>query len=367
MSRPSTNWRRPLLLTAIALAALVALWTWWAEGHPRDERQLRLLVHDRLQAWLPEAMAPSRDDWHGLFQRSIGRSASEPGVLLVHGLDEPGIIWDDLIPALAGRGIAVWELRYPNDQGIDRSADYLAGLWSQLPPERPIVLIGHSMGGLVIRDFVTRWRLPADRSPRVEGAPVRGLILVGTPNHGSEWARLRIWLELRESLVDLGQRRFSLMAALRDGIGEAKIDLRPGSDFLSDLSARPWPADCPIRLIGGELLEPSATMSRSLAAISDEIHSPELGARLADWWSTLGDRLGDGVVTSASLELDGAPPPILLRASHRGLLERPHRDAPEPPAIGPILQILADWGLGSSSPSEPGDGPSAPARRFQSR
>lgn len=357
--RAGRQWRRRLRLLALVLlsvAVSVSGWTWWAEDHPREERALRTQVQDQLEAWLPQAMSPASDGWYGLKHRSGAQAPARARILLIHGLDEPGTIWDALIPALRTENDDVWELRYPNDQGIDRSTAYLAQLWSQLPDSPPVILIGHSMGGLVIRDFVSGWRHPVETAPRVVGAQVGGVILVGTPNHGSEWARLRIWLELREHLARVEERRFSLLAALRDGTGAAKIDLRPQSDFLSRLNARPWPKDIPIRLIGGLLVEPTAAMTASLEVISQYTGSDVLEKTVSDWWETLGDDLGDGVVTVASLELTGAPPPTLVRASHRGMLTRMLSSDPEPPAVPAILEILREWqgnrrsaGLGSAS------------------
>lgn len=329
----------------LALVAAVALWSWWAESHPRHERRLRVLVHEQLNDWFPGQMAPV-DGWHGVYRRTPPTPSPRPRVLLVHGLDEPGSIWDDLTPALAAAGLEVWEFRYPNDQGIDRSADYLASHWDTIPADRPVVLIGHSMGGLVARDFVTRLRHPVGAAPRVEGPAIAGVVLVGTPNQGSEWARLRVWLELRDHFPTGQGRRFSLFAALRDGTGEAKIDLRPGSDFLVALNARPWPDQVPVFVIEGRLLTPSRDLSAGLKAVAAEVHSEALSRRLTDWWSDLGADLGDGVVSLDSARLQGGPPPLVLDASHRGLLLRQLPGAVEPPAIAPILSTLALWGAG---------------------
>jgi pimeloyl-ACP methyl ester carboxylesterase len=327
-----------------ALAAAV-LWTWWAESHPREERRLRVLVHDQLDAWFPGQMAPV-DGWHGLQLRTAGAGSPGLRVVLVHGLDEPGTIWDDLVPALRTAGHEVWEFRYPNDQGIDRSARYLASHWPALPVDRPVVLVGHSMGGLVARDFVARLRHPVGVAPLVAGPAVAGVIVVGTPNRGSEWARLRVWLELRDQFPTYQGRRFSLFAALRDGTGEAKIDLRPDSDFLRDLNDRPWPAEVPILAIAGRLLAPAADLAEGLEAAATAIGSPELQRRLAAWWSGIGGELGDGVVSLESARLPGGPPPLVVDASHRGMLARLLASDPEPPAIAPILGTLHEWGAG---------------------
>ncbi len=418
---------RRLLQTLALIVALSLLWTLWAELHPSEERALRSLVHDQLDDWFPELMAPVGDGF-GLRPLAAGdwptaeaapkpppKSAPEsvavvrPRVLLIHGLDEPGIIWDDLAPAAAAAGFEVWELRYPNDQGIDRSADLLAEQWGALPDDRPVILIGHSMGGLVARDFITRWRHPVGASPRIEGAPVAGLIMVGTPNQGSPWARLRIWLELREHFEDAQRRRFSLFAGLRDGLGEAKIDLRPGSAFLEALNARPWPASVPRAIIGAQLLEsPSSSPSPSpapqrpaqpldqgrealprqmteqttdqktdpragqsdrqsadpftdepadplpesiragLDALAAEVGSEPLRAKLDAWLRALGDGLGDGAVSVDSLRLEGAPEPLIVNGAHRTMLRRLFAGDPTPPAIAPIIAQLEAWSASQS-------------------
>ena len=129
------NRRRTLVFGLAAVFFIVALWTWWAEQHPREERRLRVLVRDQLNDWFPELMAPD-DGWHGLHQRAAG-DADSLQVVLIHGLDEPGDIWDDLVPALHTAGFDVWEFRYPNDQGVDRSAEYLAKHWQTLDSQYP--------------------------------------------------------------------------------------------------------------------------------------------------------------------------------------------------------------------------------------
>lgn len=305
--------RRRRLVAALGLVvAVVVLWHGWAERYPQEERKLRVLVQDQLQANFPAAMRPA-EDRYGIFPRVADMDAAAgAAVLLVHGLDEPGTIWDDLVPALGTARVRTWEFRYPNDQGIDRSADLLASRWPDLPAEQPVVLLGHSMGGLVIRDFVSRWRHPVETTPRVNGAAVAGVILAGTPNQGSEWARLRVWLELRDHWATARDTGFAPLAALQDGTGAAKIDLQPGSDFLDALNTRPWPEAVAVRIIGGIL------------------------------WSA-SPALGDGVVATGSLTVDGAPAPVLVGASHRGMLLRMFESDPEPPAIPAILTLLEEF------------------------
>jgi pimeloyl-ACP methyl ester carboxylesterase len=361
MRRP----RRWVRWGVTAVVVLVVSWLWWSEQHPEQERDLRTAVHDHLETWLLDEL-PAPRPLFGLVERSPGDGrvlaadtlplATEalatlqrpPEVVLVHGLDEAGGIWDALVAALAGAGVSAWEFRYPNDQGIDRSADLLAEVWAALPADSPVYLVGHSMGGLVIRDFVTRWRHPDAALNAPPGPAVGGVILVATPNQGSEWARLRAWLELRELLINAQGSEFALIAGLREGTGAAKIDLRPGSRFLEALNARPWPAQVPMHSIGGVITVPTPSMQSSLDALAADFGSVELAGRIIAWWDELGEALGDGVVAVESLRLPGQAEPVIVQASHRGLLAHSLIDVADepdtaPPAVQPVLDWLQAW------------------------
>jgi pimeloyl-ACP methyl ester carboxylesterase len=342
--RGKFRWRRWFWLGWVGVLLLGwMIWSWWGESNPEQERQLRIRVHQHLQEWFPEQMALSQDQYGFLPRTPQASEAGRPDVVLLHGLDEPGDIWDDLVPVLAEAGWVAWEFRYPNDQAIAASADFLAEAWLELPEDLSVVLIGHSMGGLVARDFVGRWRHPVDAEPQVSGASVHGVILVGTPNQGSEWARLRVWLELRDFLATPPQQQLALFHGLRDGTGAAKIDLRPGSAFLTGLNARAWPTEVPIRIIGGQLVEPTPRMSQSMEMIAKESGTNETTIALEAWWASLGEGLGDGVVSMQSLAITSAPPPKIVPASHRGLVARTLQSREEPPAIPIIREILDGW------------------------
>jgi pimeloyl-ACP methyl ester carboxylesterase len=340
-----------ILLSATAIILLfTGIWTWWAESNLDKEREVRNLVQDQLKQWFPEQMQASTG-LYGLFRHQPDGLSSNPGrIVLVHGLDEPGGIWNDLIPVLEALDMEVWQFRYPNDQAIDRSVQLLAAEWARLDEEKPVVLIGHSMGGLVIRDFVSRLRHPVGAPSSVQGPAVTGVILVGTPSQGSEWARLRVWLELREFFTTVEDRRFSLFAALSDGTGAAKVDLHPKSAFLAELNSRAWPQEVSVKIIGGSLPNPSPMLEESFRVIREDLVSTELDQVIKARLTDLGNSLGDGAVPVASLAFPGGPTPSLVPASHRGLLVRRFASDPEPPAIAYIVESITEWYANNSTP-----------------
>lgn len=297
--------------------------------------------HARLPALIERAAAVSAPVGLRWFDGGSWRAwppeapAGGPGpsaVLLVHGLDEPGGVWDHLAPSLHGLGHRVVRFDYRNDQPATVSGDRLVAALERLHDDGvgTLRIVAHSMGGLVARDALTR--PDADARP---GVPL--LIAVGTPHAGSPWAGLQIVSEAREHVQrwleseDMDPAR--LFGAWHDGLGGARDDLRPGSAYLAELDARPWPRQTRlvdiVAVIG--LDEPA---DAGLAAISS-------AAR----------RLGDGLVPADSAASDLADEVLFVNANHRSVIRTIElvewaRDragaspAPVPPAIPLILERI---------------------------
>ncbi|MHA7814367.1 MAG: esterase/lipase family protein [Phycisphaerales bacterium] len=295
--------------------------------------------------------APS-DSWVLL---ADGDSPGADAVLLIHGLDEPGGIWDELAPALHADGHSVLRFDYHNDQSIIRSADALTSSMEQLQRGgvRRLDLVCHSMGGLVARDALSR-----DGFDEL-GIRIGTMVTLGTPHKGSPWARLRSVAEMREQVQrwaesdDLDPAR--LLGFFNDGDGQAGIDLMPGSAFFDQLEERSLPAGIHVVCVVGRTDTPSTVAgtlsSASARGLLRDLVGEEQASLVLTQVDKLGGDLGDGVVPVSSAVMDGATDIVVVYANHRGMirtieLEERVRSgvgmplAAEPPAIQVVLDRL---------------------------
>jgi len=286
------------------------------------------------------------DGWFGTqsatfnFNRGVDMTPGWPGdrvVLLVHGLDEPGGVWDELAPVLMDAGYRVARYDYPNDQAVAKSAAGLVeamGVLNRIGVER-VDIVAHSMGGLVSREALTNPDM-GNSGGAIGGVEIGRMILVGTPNEGSAWARLRGVAEVRERVqrwMASDDLDLSILGNLgEDGDGQAGIDLLPGSDFLTALNSRAMPGSVAVTCIVGRVVDPLMT---SGVAGADEAAAA----------------LGDGVVSVESASLDGCEDVVVLVANHRNMVRTVEIEegwramvgreaAPRPEGIAIILDRL---------------------------
>jgi pimeloyl-ACP methyl ester carboxylesterase len=282
-------------------------------------------------------------------------------VILVHGLDDPGLIWRDLIPHVRAAGLTVAEFHYPNDGPISESADLLASVLAELRQRgvTHVDIVAHSMGGLVARDVLTR---PAyyhgdasggDRFPAVDR-----FIMSGTPNHGAVMARLRGIGEVADHLYRLFNNGRIALDGSFDGSGEAGADLLPDSDFLRRLNARPLPANTRITIIAAQW---SAVDGESIRSFADHVRKLAESGNAPDWMRDLVSEsnadaaatlmteavngLGDGCVTVKSAKLEGVDDVQIVRGNHVSMILNIIPSDDVPPAISLILDRLraSEW------------------------
>lgn len=284
----------------------------------------------------PGASGIAPTDWAAF---DVGTPIPEHVVLLVHGLDDTGDVWNDLAPAIRRRpelaSLGVARLDYPNDQSLAASAGLLHEALGNLAAAgaRSVDLVCHSMGGLIARDVLTRADFyhgrPAGRSAGMEPRPdLRRIIMLGTPNLGSPFARLQCLSEARETLwrwIDSDNHNVRDLARFDlDGNGQAGRDLRPGSDYLTELNARSLPASSQVAITSIVARVMTADDLRLEEALSKPIVKRILGEQeaesLLESCRELTRGLGDGVVSARSAQLAGSTETIFVESTHRGMV-----------------------------------------------
>ncbi len=314
---------------------------------PQPEPVTRLA---RLEYFESTAEKPSKG-WQTLHDQNLNQSKGL--VLLIHGLDEPGSIWDNMAPALCEHGYTAVRFEYPNDQAIADSADALAQSLTALGNSgvSDITLVAHSMGGLVSLDALTRPDLNRLNWPRV-----RRLVTLGTPTQGSALAPLRAVAEIREHAMrvfDDGAIGLDDLARIEgDGQGQAGTDLTPGSDFLTDLNSRSAP-EVSITAVVGKLDTVTGNefrdqiLSNLPKQISDDEAAVVLASDFGNWAAGLFRRatstIGDGVVTTKSATNPWTEDIVFVKATHRSMVTDkpcPIRGKNPPPAIDVVLDRL---------------------------
>jgi pimeloyl-ACP methyl ester carboxylesterase len=257
--------------------------------------------------WMPEDVDPTR-----------------PLVVMVHGLDCNRLNWQEMARLLEGEGHQVAYFSYPSDQSIADSARFLGETMRELQgayPGMPVRFVAYSMGGLVCRAYI-------EGDEYIGG--VQQLIMLGTPNHGSSWARYRVLLEAREHhYLSKADERWEWTWMITDGLGEAGRDLRPGSAFLTDLNARRRREQVAYTIIAGNqnpLLRVAASgLDGTIRRVPEGVKNVwgvRQSVRTMNQWSkrwrqSAGE--SDGPVEIRSAGLEGVDDLVILAADHEEL------------------------------------------------
>ena len=346
--------RRIWLIVIAAVVILIALYQFAYDRFSEKEKDLRIQLREEVEHRFPdqaEKVAATYGLYHFETNRNLRQDANptEDPVVLIHGLDDPEKVWRNLAPTLVKEGFDVWKMQYPNDQPIRDSARLFferLKIFRKVGAER-IMIVGHSMGGLVSRETLTNPDFDYLEKARNREVPeVVELILVGTPNHGSEFARFRVVTEFREQWIRAARGEGHWLRGILDGVGEAKIDLLPGSQFLTELNARPHPAGVRMSIIAGiatplddEKIAGFITSIRE--KLPENTHSAMKSLERALQSATHG--LGDGLVTVSSTRLEGVPHQT-VSGTHLTIIRNYVKSSDRvPPAVPIIVEQLKQW------------------------
>jgi pimeloyl-ACP methyl ester carboxylesterase len=273
----------------------------------------------------------------------------QPGkipVLMVHGLWSSPITWMEMFNDLRGdpelrRDYQFWFYLYPTGQPFWRSATQLRGelakLRRDIDPQRneaaldQMVLVGHSMGGLISHMQIANsredfWRLVSDRSIAemkaddktrkelerlfyFEASPsVRRVVTIGTPHRGSRFSN-EVTRYLAQRLITLPTMMTARLAELR----------RENPGFFSDTKMLDTATSI-------DSLAPDSPVLPALLAAQRPTWVPyhNIVGRLpkSDWQARLfGD--GDGVVPYESAHLEYADTEKEVPAEHSAVHRHP--------------------------------------------
>lgn len=244
-----------------------------------------------------------------------------PVVILIHGFNSTPKQNMALMAPFHDAGFPCGTFAYPNDYMIRYSAQLLASelrRFHQQYPQRPVVLVCHSMGGLVARACV--------EDPLYDPGNVHRLIMIAPPTHGTVIAHFAVGTDVWEHWLarEDGWPWQRLRDSIVDGLGEAAIDLCPCSDFLRELNSRPRNPRVHYTVLLGsgaafsesQVLWIRQSVCHALAKVpGGAATAAELDAMLADI-DELVEGKGDGVVAIKRGRLDGVSDTLVMPFGH---------------------------------------------------
>ncbi len=262
---------------------------------------------------LAESLSVSMDldsDWRS-------RTEERPLVVCLHGLKSQAEKFSDLRSHLRQHGIATASISYNDQLSIDESANqvsqFVAHHFSGAKHPK-LVLIGHSMGGLVAREWT--------EDATLNNQSIVGLITVGTPHRGSNWASLPPLLDFfaggqldSSDLIDVLLHRPSAA-----GLSDLTCD----SAFLKTLNSRPRRADVRYTTIvgtGSPVSAPEVEQLRETLKQMDQDGSivrlvrPRIRPLLESFDELVAGK-GDGVVSVESATIEGVHDIVKVDLSH---------------------------------------------------
>lgn len=134
---------------------------------------------DRRHAW--GTLEDCRAALEGLRRTKDLPPMSGRGVILLHGIVRSSKSIYKVADQLRSEGFTAFPMEYPSTQiSIEQAAEYLDSVIHKLEGIEEVSLVGHSLGGLVIRAWFAK-----HSDPRIHR-----VVMLGTPNYGAEMADL---------------------------------------------------------------------------------------------------------------------------------------------------------------------------------
>lgn len=303
-----------------------------------ESRETRKLQRRRIESLLGIAL----DEWPAAKGLHLPESfgAERRSILLIHGLEGSLSDLKGMSNACQRSELQPLLFDYPNDGPIAVSGKRLHDELTQLErthPQLRLTIVAHSMGGLVAREALENGR------PSL--TCVTDVFLLGTPHQGASLSGGQPWLELIFQTLNPTTTEW---ASVRDGLGEAAQDLRPGSVFLRTLDARRRPAGVRYHVgIGKRGFVDARGLAELRRSLDNRLQlrgaSDLQRARLVgflDHADALCAGKGDGAVTTNSARLHDADSQRTFDLTHIELLQVPDKKPESAPVFQWILETL---------------------------
>jgi pimeloyl-ACP methyl ester carboxylesterase len=264
------------------------------------------------------------DDWEH-------SDPTKPVVVLIHGFNSTPQQNASLMLPIREAGFPCGVFAYPNDYIILNSAQLLSSELHRLRlqyPQRRVVLVCHSMGGLVARTCI--------ENSLYDPGNVERLIMIAPPTHGTVIAHFAVGTDMWEHWLSRkhGWPMERVRDSIVDGLGESADELCPCSEFLNELNSRPLNPHVRYTVLlgtGARLSESQVDWIResvchSLAKVpGGKGSAKELDALLADI-DELVEGKGDGVVAVKRGRLEGVSDTLLMPFGHLAVTGEPKNE-----------------------------------------
>jgi len=291
----------------------------WLRPHALQYFQSK--VKASIRAW---AVTPHDVACYGLLLDAdcLTAAADLPVVILIHGFNSTPEASTELRKAVQQAGYPTGTFAYPNDYTLAASAGLLSSELKEFAdqyPKRRVVLLCHSMGGLVARGCLEE----AQSDP----GNVDRLIMISPPNHGTNLARFAMGTDFWEHWVDRadGSTWERFHDSVIDGLGEAITELCPESEFLKRLNSQTRNPRVAYSILLGDRgfitnqdrLWLRSRLQQTVGRIPGS-SGAALDALLADFDEVVEGR-GDGVVAISRGQLEGVSDTVVLPYRHFSL------------------------------------------------
>ena len=283
-----------------------------------------LPADDSLNRLVKSSFGVDTIDWSRYGLRGIrGKLADIDSALavLVHGFEATSSTMQGLAEVVNRKGYQACFFEYPNDAPIATSGDLLARQLRQVQKQNAdlrIVLVAHSMGGLVCRHALEIASPDATRN-------VTDLVMLGTPHQGADLVHLYPLLFL---VTDVIPNLSQLKQVGLDGYGQAARDLEPGSRFLTRLNASRRETGIRYHVAIGTMapvprgkFQPMLVkLDNWMAGRGNSASQRQRVIATLEKAAALEDGSGDGVVAASSARLEGIENTREFRLNHNQLV-----------------------------------------------